>query len=79
MKDVLDEGGDFYNLHKLVFHDLDPEMLPGQKRAITASRISGSDRGLIRGSTSRPAGVLRSPKGLLRGFGKCGPEEHTCA
>ncbi|CAE7315697.1 unnamed protein product, partial [Symbiodinium sp. CCMP2456] len=26
MKDVLDEGGDFYNLHKLVFHDLDPEM-----------------------------------------------------
>ncbi|CAE7906427.1 unnamed protein product [Symbiodinium microadriaticum] len=25
MKDVLDEGGDFYNLHKLVFHDLDPE------------------------------------------------------
>lgn len=26
MKDILDEGGDFYNLHKLVFHDLDPEM-----------------------------------------------------
>ena len=29
MKDILDEGGDFYNLHKLVFHDLDPEMTPG--------------------------------------------------
>ena len=32
MKDILDEGGDFYNLHKLVFHDLDPEMCFGCKR-----------------------------------------------
>ena len=31
MKDILDEGGDFYNLHKLVFHDLDPEMCHGHR------------------------------------------------
>ena len=28
MKDILDEGGDFYNLHKLVFGDLIPDMPP---------------------------------------------------
>ncbi|CAJ1373272.1 unnamed protein product [Effrenium voratum] len=26
LKDIIDEGGDFYNLHKLVFHDLAPDM-----------------------------------------------------